>query len=65
MTMKKVEDMTVEELMWFGRKQYLQEVIKKAINEGLNENDLYVDHWTLPKMQFLGDAWTELKGLVM
>ena len=57
--------MTVEELMWFGRTRYLQEVIKKAINEGKNENDLYVDYWTLPKMQFLGDAFEELKGLVL
>lgn len=63
--MKKVEDMTVQELINFGRTNYLQEIIKKAINEGLCEDDLYVDHWTLPKLQFLGDAWEELKSLTL
>lgn len=61
--MKNYENLTPSQMLYLGRKVYLQEVIRKAIDEGKSENDLYVDYWTEPKLQLLGDAWNELKSL--
>ena len=63
--MRNIESMTPSQLMYLGRKVYLQEIISKAVDEGKTENDLYVDYWTEPKLRLLGDAWNELKSLAL